>query len=176
MYKQPIIFFGLILPLLAAVALISAVLYGKSEVEASFNEKSQHYAGFEMTTKAAMGLEKAVSQKRAHMERWQNGLSQESLSEVNKQWKTISATLPNKEIQLSAYDKTAGSTGLGGVSAQKSSQVRLAFRGTYRTMQKAFLDLESRMPQLQLQELKIDPSQNQSSLLNLQVTYTAWEN
>jgi hypothetical protein len=32
------------------------------------------------------------------------------------------------------------------------------------------------MPQLQLQELRIDPSNTQSTLLNYQVTYTAWEN
>jgi hypothetical protein len=37
------------------------------------------------------------------------------------------------------------------------------------------MELETRMPQLQLQEIKIDPSP-QSSLLNFQVTYTAWEN
>ena len=55
----------------------------------------------------------------------------------------------------------------------------MVFRGTFRTMQRAFLELESRMPQLQLQELRIDPSpnqQNQAPLLNFQVNYTAWEN
>ena len=46
-------------------------------------------------------------------------------------------------------------------------------------MQRAFLELESRLPQLQLQELRIEPnpnSQNPSPLLNFQVNYTAWEN
>ena len=62
------------------------------------------------------------------------------------------------------------------LSAQKSSQIRIAFRGTFRTMQRAFLELETRMPQLQLQDLKIDPSSSGSALLNFQVTYTAWEN
>jgi hypothetical protein len=52
----------------------------------------------------------------------------------------------------------------------------MAFRGTYRTLQRAFLALETRMPQLQLQELRLEPNATQSSLINLQVTYTAWEN
>jgi len=46
-------------------------------------------------------------------------------------------------------------------------------------MQRAFLELETRMPQLQLQEMRIEPNSNQqnpSPLLNVQVTYTAWEN
>ena len=42
-------------------------------------------------------------------------------------------------------------------------------------MQKAFIELETRMPQLQLQDLKIDPSSSSTSTLNFQVTYTAWE-
>jgi hypothetical protein len=42
-------------------------------------------------------------------------------------------------------------------------------------MQRAFLKLETRMPQLQLQDIKIDPSTSQSSLMNFQVTYIAWE-
>jgi hypothetical protein len=84
--------------------------------------------------------------------------------------------LPNKEIQQTAFEPTSTKSGFGAVSAQSSSQLRIAFRGTYRTMQRAFLELETRMPQLQLQELRIDPSSNQSSLLNFQVSYTAWEN
>ena len=39
-----------------------------------------------------------------------------------------------------------------------------------------FLELETRMPQLQLQDLKIDPISTHSAFVNFQVTYTAWEN
>jgi hypothetical protein len=52
----------------------------------------------------------------------------------------------------------------------------LSFRGTYRSVQRAFLALETRMPQLQLQELRITPNVNQPSMHNVQVSYTAWEN
>ena len=85
-------------------------------------------------------------------------------------------SLPTKEIQKTASERLPVKGGFGTISAQPSSQVRMAFRGTFRTMQRAFLELETRMPQLQLQELRIDPSTSQSSLLNFQVTYTAWEN
>jgi hypothetical protein len=88
----------------------------------------------------------------------------------------ITEHLPAKEIQQTAFEPTNTKGGFGAVSAQPSSQLRIAFRGTYRTMQRAFLELETRMPQLQLQEMRIDPSSNQSSLLNFQVSYTAWEN
>jgi len=176
MYKQPIILFGLILPLLSAVALIGTVIYGKSEIEASFEAKKEHYAGFEMTRKTAMGLEKLISDKRPDLTRWIDSMSRQPSSEITTQLRNITANLPPKELQLTASDTPPGNSGMGSLSAQKSTLVRLAFRGSFRTMQKAFLELETKMPQLQLQELKIDPSQNQSSLLNFQVTYTAWEN
>ena len=64
---------------------------------------------------------------------------------------------------------------MGTATAQKSAQVRLAFRGTYRSVQRAFLELETLMPQLQLQELKIDTSQSSTSTMNFAVTYTSWE-
>ena len=66
--------------------------------------------------------------------------------------------------------------GFASVSAQKSSQIRLGFRGTYRGLQRAFLELETRMPQLQLQEIKIDANSTQASMNNVDITYTAWEN
>ena len=65
-------------------------------------------------------------------------------------------------------------TGFGSVSAQNSAPLELSFRANFRSMQRAFLELESRLPQLQLNELRIDLTP-QSSNLNFQVTYTAWE-
>ena len=83
--------------------------------------------------------------------------------------------LPAKEYQRTSVEYPTGSTGFASASAQNSSQVKLAFRGTFRSVQQAFIELETRMPQLQLQELKIDPSSSSASTLNFQVTYTAWE-
>ena len=93
--------------------------------------------------------------------------------------RAIAEALPAKEFQKTAFERTNTKGGFGTVSAQPSSQLRIVFRGTFRTMQRAFLELESRLPQLQLQELRIDPNPNQqnpSPLLNFQVNYTAWEN
>ncbi len=54
--------------------------------------------------------------------------------------------------------------------------VKVAFRGTYRTLQRTLLELESLMPQLHVVELKMDPINNENSMINMQVTYTVWEN
>ena len=109
------------------------------------------------------------------MERWISQVEKETANSITSHLKQIGDKLPSKEFQQTAIEYPPGRNGFASVSAQDSSQVRLAFRGTFRAVELALADLESRMPQLQLQEFKIDPSTASTSSLNFQVTYTAWE-
>jgi hypothetical protein len=175
-YRKSIALFGIVLPLVAAAILVSVCHMLKSKMVASFDSKSQHYKSFKHSQRSALEIEAKASRERQHVERWKALLSEETASAVTSNLRIISEQLPSKEFQQTAFERPSGSGGFGTVSAQKSSQIRIAFRGTFRTMQRMFLELETRMPQLQLEELRIDPSTNQSSLLNFQVSYTAWEN
>ena len=176
LYRQPIILFGAVLPILATAALIGIFSMIKSNMVASAEIKQKSYKASQAGKLAGLAIEAQVGRQRHHLDRWKSQLSQETASAVTTNLREISEQLPAKEIQQTAFERPSGSGGFGTISAQNSSQIRIAFRGTYRTMQRAFLALETRMPQLQLQDLKIDPSNTQSSLLNFQVTYNAWEN
>jgi len=176
-YRQPIILFGIVVPILIAAAVIGVGSLLKSKMTASFETKQRDYQTYEQSRIAAMEIETQVIRQREHLERWNKQLSEETASAVATTLREISEKLPPKEIQQTAFERPSGNkSGFGSVSAQDSSQIRIAFRGTFRTLQQAFLALETRMPNLQLQELRIDPNNTQSSLLNFQVTYTAWEN
>ena len=144
-------------------------------LEASYENKAKTYKAYEASRKAGMEVEKQVKIQQAHVARWNDQLAQETASTVTTHLREIAEHLPKKEFQQTAFDPSNTSGGFGSAAAQQSSQLRIAFRGSFRTMQRAFLELETRLPQLQLQDLKIDPSASQSSLLNFQVTYTAWE-
>lgn len=174
LYRQSIILFGIVLPLVAAVGLAGVGVYVKSRVTTSFAQKEKSSRTHEIGRIAAYELESRVARQRTHLDRWAQQLSQETASTVTSNLREISEKLPAKEIQLTAFDP-GPSGGLGAASAQNSSQLRISLRGTFRTMQQAFLELETRMPQLQLQELRMDASSTQSSLVNFQVSYTAWE-
>jgi hypothetical protein len=176
LYRQPIILFGAVLPIVATAVLIGVFSMLKSNMVASSEIKQKSYKAYEAGRIAGLEIEALVSRQRPHLTRWSRQLSQETASAVTTNLREISEHLPAKELQQTAFERPSGSGGFGAISAQNSSQIRIAFRGTYRTMQRAFLELETRMPQLQLQDLKIDPSTTQSALLNFQVTYTAWEN
>jgi hypothetical protein len=176
LYRQPIILFGIVVPILIAAVVVGIGSTLKSKMEVSFENKQKTFKTNEQSRLAAMEIEGQIIRQRPHLERWNEQLSQETASTVASNLREISTRLPAKEFQQTAFERPSSSGGFGSASAQKSSQLRIAFRGTFRTMQRAFLELETRMPQLQLQDIKIDPNSNQSSLLNFQVTYTAWEN
>jgi hypothetical protein len=175
-YRQTIILFGIILPVVAAAAVVGLGFLLKSKMEESFESKVASSKTYNMGRLAELEIETQVTRQRPHIDRWYTQLSQETKSSVSKNIREITDRLPSKEITVTAIDPSNTKAGFGSISAQASSQVRIAFRGTFRTMQRAFLELETRMPQLQLQELRIDPNGGQSPLLNFQVNYTAWEN
>jgi hypothetical protein len=176
LYRQTIVLFGIVVPIAATAGLVGVCYLLKSKMAASFDNKQKSYKTYEASRIGGLEIEAQVTRQRSHMERWKTQLSQETASAVTTHLREISEHLPPKEIQQTAFERPSANGGFGAISAQSSSQIRIAFRGTFRTMQRAFLELETRMPQLQLQDLKIDPSSTQSALLNFQVTYTAWEN
>lgn len=175
LYRQSIIIFGIAVPALIAAAVVGAGVFVKSKMKTSFGEKATLFHNHEKDRIAALEIEAKVAQDRHHLDRWTEQLSQEAASTVATTLREIIEKLPSKEIQQTSFERPGSSGGLGGASAQTSSQIRISFRGTYRTLQRAFLELETRLPQLQLLEIRMDPVANQNSLINCQVTYTAWE-
>jgi hypothetical protein len=179
LYRQSIALFGIALPILGLVVLLGVCFLLKSKMTASFENKSRLFKSWETSRRQALEIETKIVNQRGYLNQWTALLAEESSSAVNSHLREIAETLPSKEFQKAGFDRTAGGGGFGSAIAQNSSQIRLALRGTYRTLQRAFLELESRMPQLQLQELRITPNaaqENQTPLLNIQVVYTAWEN
>lgn len=176
LYRQTIIIFGIVIPMLIAALVVGASLMLKSKMTASFDNKQRTYKSYEQSRLSGLEIESQVARQRVHLDRWKTQLSQETASAAATNLRAIIDKLPPKEIQQTAFERPGASGGFGSVAAQSSSKIRIAFRGTYRTMQRAFLELETRMPQLQLEELRVDPSSSQSTLVNFQVTYTAWEN
>ncbi|MGC4017630.1 MAG: hypothetical protein QM755_24405 [Luteolibacter sp.] len=175
-YRQSITLFGIVLPLLVAGIVVGVAFYIASDMKADFAQKEKKYAMSEKSRIEAIGTETTLGRKRQFTEQWKAKLGEETKSAISANLRKIQETLPSKEFQSTAFEPMNGRGGFGSVSSQKSSQLRLGLRGTFRTVQRAFLELETRMPQLQLNELKMDPSSNQTSLLNFEVTYTAWEN
>lgn len=174
-YRQTIILFGIAVPVVVTVAVVGLGFALKSNMISSSETKLKSLKDYEISRAAGQEIEAKVIRERENVERWNTQLAQETASAVTTNLREITEHLPSKEIQQTAFERPSSNNGFGAATAQSSSPIQIAFRGTFRTMQQAFLELETRMPRLQLQELRIDPSTSQSTLLNFQVTYTAWE-
>lgn len=175
LYQQTIILFGLVLPMLLAAAVIGVCFVLKGKVASSLEEKSEKYGQLQQSRRAAREIEMTVTGERENLVRWQKQMSEETASLVTATLRAVEEEIPEREFTQTSFERPTGAAGFGQASAQKSSQIRLSFRGTYRSVQRAFLELETRLPQLQLQELRIAPNSNQPSMHNVNVSYTAWE-
>lgn len=176
LYRQAIIIFGAVIPVLFAVGLVAIGFVLKSKADKTYEAKKASYAKSNTESAMAANILQQISPKRAHLERWNEKLSAETASVIGINLREISEKLPNKEIQQTAFDPSSNSSGMGKASAQNASSVRMGFRGTYRTLQKAFLELETRMPNLVLEEISMEPANTSAYLLKLQIIYTAWQN
>lgn len=179
LYRQSIALFGIVVPIIILALVLGLGIALKGRMVTSFNRNKDLFKQYQTDRIAALKIEESITKQRVHLERWSALMSEDALSAMNSNLRTIAGGLPAKEFQKGGFERTSNPGSLGSATAQKSSQLRVSFRGTFRTMQRAFLELETRMPQLQLQELRISPNSNQqnpSTLLNYQVTYLAWEN
>lgn len=176
LYRQPIVLFGIVLPFLICAIAIAGCLYVISDFQNTLRSKSNSYLTHNTLQTKIKLLEKEVLSERTHLTRWTQDLSKETASSVSNTLRRIINELPAKEIQQTAFERPTSSGGFGSASAQKSSLIRVSFRGTYRTIQRALLELEALMPQLHIVDMKIDPVSGQNSMINIQITYTVWEN
>src|ERR1035437_2664771 len=134
LYRQAIILFGIVVPLAIAAAVIGGGYWLKSEMIASFENKQKTYKAYEQGRLAGLEIETQVTRQRHHLDRWNEQLSQETSSAVATNLRKIAEHLPSKELQQTAFEPHSATGGFGSAAAQKSSQLRIAFRGTYRTM------------------------------------------
>ncbi len=176
MYKQSIIIFGIVIPLAIAAIIVIICSQIKGTVAATYKERVEQYKTYQISKMTAVEIEGQIIKQRDLFKQWSEVLEQDSFTLLNANMKILARKHPSKEFQQPLPERMANKTGFGTVSAQNSEGLRFNLKGTYRTTQKALLELETRMPNLQLQDLRIDPNTtSSSSLLSVQVTYTAWE-
>lgn len=174
LYRQSIALFGFVLPAVICAIIIGAASMFASKLETSFEGKKSDYRTSEMNRLAAVKLEAEIKAKREFFNQWESLLSVDAGSAVQSNIRLIQEHLPSEEFQLTSLDTPTGKAGLAVAAGQDSAQVRLGFRASYRSMQRALLEIETRMPQLQLDELRMEPSSNSNSL-DFNVNYTAWK-
>lgn len=174
-YRQSIALFGLALPLFLGLAVLGIAMYAKSSVQAGFDEVNQQAKQYSANLATANGLEQQIAKRREYQKQWDDLFKERPIAQINAHVGRLEKAL-NKEFQRSNTEESTAAMGFATLTTQKSSQIQQSYRGTFRGIQQALLDIETHMPQLQLNELNIEPvPQAGSNQIAVTAKFTAWE-
>ena len=172
-YKDSVVIFGLVAPVLLVAVVLGLGIHFRGKFEKTYEKRKASYESYKTVVAQREKLELQVKEQEPHMNRWLALFDKPAATSVNGFFRDFQKNYGAEELQLTAF-KPSGKGGIGGASEQSSVQLQLAFRGTYRALQHAFLELETRMPLLQLDSIKLNTHEGQN-VLNAVVIYTAWQ-
>jgi len=173
-YKESVIIFGLVAPVLLVVIGLGLGVHFQGKMENTYEARRNHHQTFKILERERGVLEQNVQSQAPHMHRWMALFEQPAATTVNTFFREFQNEFDATHFQQTAFRPTSTAGGIGGASKQPSSQLHFSFRGTFRALQTAFLELETRMPQLQLDSIKLSRASNQN-VLNANVVYTTWQ-
>lgn len=172
-YKQPVAVFGLAIPLLVVLLLAVGVYYGYSKFDKSYKEKKTVYDKAEKVRLYTLNLQGQVAQNSSELEDWKKMLAIETRGTFVDHWKEAEQKFSGKELTRSPHTWTNFSPGIGNGVSQPSSQVTMAFSGTYRAMQASLMEVESKLPQMQLDSMTMTPDEG-AGRINFVTKFTIW--
>lgn len=175
-YKQPVFVFGLAAPIFLILVLLGIGFHFRGKLEKTFSQRKAEYGQYKKIQAQRESLEKRLRTQEPHMNRWMSLYEKATESSVAGFLSEVQKKYEDKEFSRKNFQRTSKAGGIGGASAQPSIQIQMSFGGTYRALQNVLLELETRMPYLQLDNLKLNVSSENNNVLHADVIYTAWQN
>lgn len=173
-YKKSVAVFGLLLPMVFIVVCLVGLFAVNSRVSKEYTKKLQRYQQDRQVQQQVALLQQQVGEQGEKLERWDKLLTAETRRTYLQHWRGIGSTFKPTEFHFDLPVWRNGKGGLGrAVGSQSSSQVEMNFDATYRTMQQALLEMETKLPQMQLDSLRIGPTEKKDTL-NFKTTFTVW--
>jgi len=172
-YKQSIAVFGLGLPMLLTVVIAAVLLYMTSSVSSEYALKNKKYKDSQVAMRHTMELSGKVMQNKEALTEWDQMMLTETRGTFLEHWKSAEKKFSGKELTKSTHNWVNYSEGLGRVISQPASQVNMSFMATYRAMQTALMEMETTLPNMQLDSLTMTPD-GRGKGINFKTTFTVW--
>jgi hypothetical protein len=97
LYRQTIILFGVVLPVLIAAVLSASVIFDEIQNDRFLRQQAAELQGIRAKPAGRLEIEAQVTRQRAHLERWNQQLSQETASAVATNLRQIMDRLPARK-------------------------------------------------------------------------------
>lgn len=174
-FKIGIILFGVLLPLLVVGLIFGLITTRKSKIETEYAARKSSFQSQQRQEQAVKGLEVKLSQFDGRKEEWDVLLKNSDIGTVTGLLKEVSAEYSGTEtFKKDEFTFVNKETGIGAASEQPSVSFTVTLSGTFTAIQQGLLSLESTMPNLSLNSMKISPDPG-SSLLLAELSYSAWK-
>ena len=174
-FKIGIILFGAVLPLLVIGLVWLAISSQKKKIEVEHATRKASYLAQQRQEEVAKGLQVKLSRYDDRKKSWDVLLRNSDIGTVTGLLKEISAEYSGTEtFKRNDFNFVNKENGIGAASQQPSVSFTVSLSGTYKAIQQSLLSLESRMPNLSLNSMKIAPEPG-SSLLEAELSYSAWK-
>ena len=174
-YKKSVAVFGMLIPVLLILGLTIVVFLKASGVHKEHEAKAQQQKIDAMARMQNAALEKKLSTQKEKLASWKAILAKEDRRTFLEHWKDVRKHFKAREFTGERPVWKNTSSGLGEDVDHSASEVVMQFDATYRAMQQAFLEVETKLPQMQLDSLKMSPNKD-SGTLHFTTTYTVWTN
>jgi len=172
-YKKSVAVFGLAIPMFVLLALIVAVFVAKSHVSSTYQRRVQSHQQAKNLVRRIIQSEKEVESQKALLQTWNTMITSETRRSFLQHWKDAGKFYKPKEFQMDLPSWSNESSGLGKGGSQSAVQVTMNFDGSYRAMQTALMKVETRLPQMQLDEMEMRPNKD-GRTMNFKTTHTIW--
>ncbi|MGJ8676820.1 MAG: hypothetical protein ACSHX0_04840 [Akkermansiaceae bacterium] len=173
LYKKSILIFGMVIPVLILGLVVIIVMTKAKSINTTYLTKKAQYDQAQMTMQMTKQLKAKVDAERSQLKSWEDLLARETRGTFIDHWKQAQNKFTEKELNKISHNWVNQSVGLGSNADQSASQVKMSFLGTFRAMQLSLLEVETKLPQLQLDSMQIKTMKN-SNLLSFDTTFTLW--
>lgn len=173
-YKKSILLLGVVLPAALIILLFIVGLTKFNGFNVECEKREADFKKVQMLEINSKQLKQAVESNAEQMKLWTKLMDTETrgtfitrLNEIQRQFKAT-------DLKKTSHNWVNISEGIGRANNQPASQVEMSFLGTYSAMQLAMLDLETELPQLQLDSLIMTPVGEESNLIEFDTVFTLW--
>ncbi len=174
-YKKSVLIFGMAVPILLIVLLTGGVLWKASSIHAEYEQKVAEKKKAKLQRIQNLVMQKKVKAHEKELSAWKALIKNETRASFNHHWKEVEAQFKAKEFIKERPVWKNNSTGLGKGVKQSASEVVITYDATFRNMQIALLEMETRLPQMQLDSFSMKPNP-QTGLIHFKTTHTVWNN
>lgn len=178
-HTQSIFIIGVIVPAVLLIALLGGAIYGRNKLHAARDQKLAVWREHVQAMAALQTAQSEFSGREDGISEWKDSMEQELIQTLTANLQKAMAEYSDQQLRQTELSRPGGTSQFASATENHYDRFRLTFEGGFGPMQRVLATLETRMPQLVLEDLSISPAargggDDGPAALKFAVTYLSW--